>query len=236
MQKQQQNALAIPVDAVGAPEFKRYRFEGTSPYRRRLRLFSALALAFGALLFALAVFAVSRFKALELTSWVQAAGIAGYVLLTLALFGYIALALIYFFPPTVWGLFDFGTPFEVKKLGLKLARSWEKEAPKFFAGLQDPIRNHLFYPGLMSLVHLENQLVIKVKVPATAVAGGIEEYAKSAAQEMENRLRIPVKAVAFHHDTYADSSGQKTKPDKDSVRFVLTPVDYSLMTRQVVLR
>lgn len=229
----------IPLDAVANPEYKRYRFEGTRPYKKWIKFLSGAALLFGLLFLgavALITKLVLQLDLPEFLPWIERAAILGIIALSFSAFGFIAFAFMHFLPFPAAPLFKAGTPAEVKKLGLKLARSWDKAAPKFFAGLQDPIRKHLFYPGLIWVAHSENQLIMKVKVPAAAVAGGIEEYAKAAAQEMEHRLRIPVKAAEFYHDTYVNAARQKTKPDEDYVMFVLTPVDYSLKTREVVLR
>lgn len=229
----------IPLDAVANPEYKRYRFEGTRPYKKWLKFLSGAALLFGLIFLgaiALIIKIVSQFDLPEFLPWIERAAAVGIIALSFSAFGFVALTFIHFLPYPAAPLFKAGTPAEVKKLGLKLARSWDKAAPKFFAGLQDPIRKHLFYPGLMWLAHSENQLIMKVKVPASAVAGGIEEYAKAAAQEMEHRLRIPVKAAEFYHDTYVNAARQKTRSNEDYIVFVLTPVDYSLKTREVVLR
>lgn len=167
----------------------------------------------------------------EFLPWVERVAVLGIIALAFSAFGFIALAFMYFFPYPAAQLFKAGTPVDAKKRGLKLARSWDKEALKFFPGLQDRIKKHIFYPGLMWVAHAENQLIMKVKVPASDIPGGIEEYAKVTAQEMEHHLCIPVKAAEFYHDTYVNAAGKKTKPDEYYIIFVLTLIDYSLKTR-----
>lgn len=232
-------ALA-PLDAVAKPEYKRYIFEGNFPYRKWLKLFSALSVPLGIVFLIVAVFLPVTidqlvFESVFLGSFIE--GVVYFAALLLAL-GLVALALLvagYIFPPASSSLFCSGASKDVKKLGKRLARSWETEAPKYFKGFEDPIRKHIYYPGLNSVSHRGNQLILLVILPNGVVSGGVSEYCKAASLEMQSRLGIPAKSVAFGHHEYVDELDRKTKPDLNTATFVLTPKDYSLLSRKVKL-
>ena len=232
-------ALA-PLDAVAKPEYKRYIFEGNFPYRKWLNLFAALSVLLGALLFIVAIFlpvAINQlaFEPVFLKSASEGVGEFAASLLALGLVAFALLVAGYIFPPASWFLFRSGASKDVKKLGKRLARSWETEAPKYFKGFEDPIRKHIYYPGLNSVSHKGNQLILLVILPNGVVSGGVSEYCKAASLEMQSRLGIPARSVAFGHHEYVDELDRKTKPDLNTATFVLTPKDYSLLSRKVKL-
>lgn len=225
-----------PLDAVAKPEYKRYIFEGNFPYRKWAKLIAALSLGIGLVLFTAALFVpllVDQPHLRTLPDYLAqfAAGLLS--MGTVALFLLVAG---YFFPPAAWFLFRSGAPHEVKKLGKRLARSWETEAPKYFKGFEDPIRKNIYYPGLNSVSHKDNQLILFVILPNGVVSGGVSRYCSDAALEMQGRLGIRVKLVSFGRHEFVDELDRKIKPDVNTATFVLTPKDYSLLSRKVKLR
>lgn len=221
-----------PLDAMAKPEYKRYIFEGNFPYRKWAKLLTALSLLVGFILVAASLAVLVSTSHIGLQNAAEYIAEFGAALVSLGILLLLVLVASYFFPTAAWSLFSSETPKEAKKLGIRLARSWEKHAPKYFKGFEDPIRKNIYYPGLNSISPRGNQLVLVVILPNGVVSGGVSEYCNAAALEMQDRLEIPVQSVAFGHHEYVDTSGRKTKPDLNTATFVLTPKDYSLRTRR----
>lgn len=215
-----------PIDAVAAPVYKRYIFEGNFPYQKIIKIVAILSFGIALLLavvyYGLQAYDVSHFQLAN----TLVEGIT--ICLVISLVALVAALLNYFFPLVAYQLFRPNVPRDVRVLGKKIARSWDKYSPQFFKGFEDPIRKNIYYPGIISVSPMGNQLKLIVEVPKGALTGGFIEYCKAAVGEIESRLNIRVTYVSSYEN------GDLDKPENTAM-FVLTPTDYSLMSRKVDL-
>lgn len=215
-----------PIDAVAAPAYKRYIFEGNFPYQKIIKIAAIISFGIAILLavvyYGLQEYGISHFQ----LSNALAEGIV--TCLVISLLAFFAALLNYFFPLVAYQLFRPNVPRDVRVLGKKIARSWDKYSPQFFKGFEDPIRKNIYYPGIISVSPMGNQLKLIVEVPKGALTGGFIEYCKAAVGEIESRLNIRVTYVSSYEN------GDSDKPENTAM-FVLTPTDYSLMSRKVDL-
>lgn len=225
-----------PIDAVAAPAYKRYIFEGNFPYQKIIKITAIISFGI-AILLAVVYYLLQTYDKAYLQ--LQAYGISYFQLanvlaegivtfLVISLLAFFAATLNYFFPLVAYQLFRPNVPRDVRVLGKKIARSWDKYSPQFFKGFEDPIRKNIYYPGIISVSPMGNQLKLIVEVPKGALTGGFIEYCKAAVGEIESRLNIRVTYVSSYEN------GDSDKPENTAM-FVLTPTDYSLMSRKVDL-